>query len=193
MQRRQRQFEQLYKSNYRQMYRLAYAFLADADDARDVVAQVFAQLWHSRTELKNVFVKPDEQHGAFPDVAMPGGRRTKSKQQENDAITSYLLTATRNQCYHILHARIQREELEQDLRHSTDANTVDAERELIEELREIINDSLTPRDRQILSLHYDEGLSYKQTADALGISLAAVNKHITLSIAKLRKRLTIDN
>lgn len=170
MQRRQRQFEQLYKSNYRQMYRLAYAFLADADDARDVVAQVFAQLWHSRTELKDVFVKPDEPNGVCP----------------------YLLTATRNQCYHMLHGRMQREELEQDLRHSTQPYADDAERELFEDLRELIDDSLTPRDRQILSLHYDEGISYKEIADTLGISLAAVNKHITLSIAKLRKRLTIE-
>ena len=92
----------------------------------------------------------------------------------------------------MLHGRMQREELEQDLRHSIQPYADDAERELFEDLRELIDDSLTPRDRQILSLHYDEGISYKEIADTLGISLAAVNKHITLSIAKLRKKLTIE-
>ena len=40
-------FEQLYKNNYRQMYRFAFSILEEAEDARDAVNQVFTQMWHT--------------------------------------------------------------------------------------------------------------------------------------------------
>ncbi len=46
---------------------------------------------------------------------------------------------------------------------------------------------LTPQKRAIIRLRYNEGLSYKDTAARLGISTAAVNKHIVQALRILRE------
>ena len=46
---------------------------------------------------------------------------------------------------------------------------------------------LTPQKRAVIRLRYDEGLSYKDTAARLGISTAAVNKHIVQALRILRE------
>ena len=153
-----RQFEVLYKTRYRPMYRLAYALVENADDARDVVGQVFALLWERRPDL------PD------------------------DCLTAWLLTAVRNQSLCLLRQRSRREEMERELTIRLSAGD-DDHSELMADLRELIDTTLTPRARQILTLHYDHELTYQETAEALGISTSAVNKHITLSLARLRKKM----
>ena len=152
-------FERLYKANYRQMYRLAYLVVEDEEDARDAVSQVFAQLWKSRPAVKD------------------------------DSMTAYLLTATRNQSLHIVRQRSLREKIEEEFRWEQQLCDDREHDELMAELRQLIADELTPRARQVLALHFDEDLTYRETAEALGISPSAVNKHITLSLAKLRKKL----
>ena len=56
----------------------------------------------------------------------------------------------------------------------------------MDELARVIKENLSEKDRQILSLHYDEELTYAETAKVLDISPSAVNKHITQSLAKIR-------
>ena len=63
--------------------------------------------------------------------------------------------------------------------------------ELIRELQQVIDSNLTEQDRRVLQLHYDEEMTYQETATVLGISTAAVNKHITRSLAKIRETLKI--
>ena len=154
-------FERLYKANYRQMYRLAYIIVEDAEDARDAVSQVFAQLWQLRPAV------------------------------DDRNLTAYLLTATRNQSLHIVRQRSLREKMEEEFRHEQPLCDDKEHEELMAELRQLVEENLTPRARQILALHFDEELTYKETAEALGISPSAVNKHITLSLAKLRKKLNV--
>ena len=67
----------------------------------------------------------------------------------------------------------------------------DEHEELMLELRQVIDDNLTEQDRRVLQLHYDEALTYQETATVLGISASAVNKHITRSLDKIRKTLHI--
>ena len=153
------QFEQLFKGNYRQMYRMAYAILEDAEDAKDAVSQVFTQLWHSKPQVSD------------------------------DSLTGYLLTATRNQCLQLLRQRRLREEMVEELKREQEERNDDERRELMNQLHQVIADNLTERDKQILSMHYVEEMTYGETAEALGISPSAVNKHITLSLATLRNKL----
>lgn len=39
-----KEFERLYKDNYRMLYRLAFVLTESQEDARDAVSQVFTQL-----------------------------------------------------------------------------------------------------------------------------------------------------
>ena len=154
-------FERLFKDNYPHMYRMAYAMVEDADDAKDVVSQVFTQMWRGKPQVS--------------DGSMRG----------------YLLAATRNQCLHLLRQRQLQREMEAELQQAAQ-DSVDEEREeLMRQLQQVIDENLTEQDRRVLSLHYDEEKTYSETATILGISTAAVNKHITRSLAKIRSTLKI--
>lgn len=154
-------FERLFKDHYPHMYRMAYAMVEDADDAKDVVSQVFTQMWRGKPQVS--------------DGSMRG----------------YLLAATRNQCLHLLRQRQLQREMEAELQQAAQ-DSVDEEREeLMRQLQQVIDENLTEQDRRVLSLHYDEEKTYSETATILGISTAAVNKHITRSLAKIRSTLKI--
>lgn len=153
-------FERLYRENYRQMYRVAFALLEDVDDAKDVVSQVFAQLWQSK-----------------PQVA-------------DERLTAYLLVSVRNQCQSLMRRLAGRRQLHAELSQLVEeAEADDDRRELFDELNHLIDTQLSPSDREILSLHYGENLTYAETAEALGLSSAFVNKRVTRSLATLRKKL----
>ena len=154
-------FERLFKDSYPLMYRMAFSMVENADDAKDAVNQVFTQMWKGKPKVSD------------------------------DSVRGYLLAATRNQCLHILRQRQLRREMEEQLQRD-EAERQDEEREeLMRELQRIIDDNLTEQDKRVLQLHYDEEMTYAETATTLGISTAAVNKHITRSLAKIRQTLKI--
>ena len=154
-------FENLFKDSYPLMYRMAFSMVENAEDAKDAVNQVFTQMWRG---------KPKVSEGS---------------------VRGYLLAATRNQCLHILRQRQLQRQLEEEL-WNNDAERQDEEREeLLRELQQVIEDNLTEQDRRVLQLHYDEEMTYAETATVLGISTSAVNKHITRSLAKIRQTLKI--
>jgi RNA polymerase sigma-70 factor (ECF subfamily) len=155
------EFERLFKDNYPHMYRLAFSMVENADDAKDAVHQVFAQIWRNKPQVSD------------------GNMR------------GYLLAATRNQCLHLLRQRQLQREMEAELQQAAQ-DSVDEEREeLLQQLRQVIDNNLTEQDRRVLSLHYDEEMTYAETATVLGISASAVNKHITRSLAKIRQSFKI--
>ena len=54
--RREQQFEQLFYSEYDRMYRAAHILLGNEDEAKDVVQDVFVQLWTLRKESITAFL-----------------------------------------------------------------------------------------------------------------------------------------
>ena len=154
-------FERLFKDSYPHMYRMAFSMVEDADDAKDAVHQVFTQIWKGK-----------------PNVS-------------EDSIRGYLLAATRNQCLHILRQRQLRLQMEEELRRAEEESRDEEHEELLQQLQQVIDQNLTEQDRRVLQLHYDEEMTYAETATVLGISSSAVNKHITRSLEKIRKTLHI--
>ena len=155
------EFERLFKDSYPHMYRMAFSMVENADDAKDAVHQVFAQIWRNK-----------------PQVA-------------NSSIRGYLLAATRNQCLHLLRSQQLQRQMEEDLQRDITANESEEREELLLQLQQVIDNNLTEQDCRVLSLHYDEEMTYAETATVLGISASAVNKHITRSLAKIRETLKI--
>ena len=152
-------FERLFKDSYPLMYRMAFSMVENADDAKDAVNQVFTQMWKGKPKVSD------------------------------DSVRGYLLAATRNQCLHILRQRQLRREMEEQLQRDESERQDEERQELLRELQQIIDDNLTEQDKRVLELHYNEEMTYAETATVLGISTAAVNKHITRSLAKIRKTL----
>ena len=152
-------FERLFKDNYPHMYRIAFSMIEDADDAKDVVSQVFMQMWRGKPQVSD------------------------------GSLRGYLLAATRNQCLHQLRQRQLQREMEAELQQAAQYSVDEEREELMRQLQQVIDENLTEQDRRVLSLHYDEEKTYSETATILGISTAAVNKHITRSLAKIRSTL----
>lgn len=152
-----KEFEHLYKEHYPHMYRMAFSMVENADDAKDAVNQVFTQMWRGKPQV------------------------------DEDSVRGYLLAATRNQCLHLLRSRQLQRQMEHDLRQDMPVSESEDREELLQQLRQVIDENLTEQDRRVLSLHYEEDMTYNETAKVLGISAAAVNKHITRSLAKIRK------
>ncbi|MBQ1700565.1 MAG: sigma-70 family RNA polymerase sigma factor [Prevotella sp.] len=155
------EFERLFKDSYPHMYRMAFSMVENVDDAKDAVHQVFAQIWRNKPRIAN------------------------------DSIRGYLLAATRNQCLHLLRSRQLQRQMEEELQQEITASDNEEREELLQQLRQVIDNNLTEQDRRVLSLHYDEEMTYAETASVLGISASAVNKHITRSLAKIRQTLKI--
>ena len=153
------EFERLFKDSYPHMYRMAFSMVENADDAKDAVHQVFAQVWKAKPQIAN------------------------------DSIRGYLLAAIRNQCLHIQRSRQLQRQLEEELQRDTAASEHEEREDLLQQLQQVIDDNLTEQDRRVLSLHYDDEMTYEETATVLGISASAVNKHITRSLAKIRQTL----
>ena len=55
-----------------------------------------------------------------------------------------------------------------------------------EEVKKAIERLLTSREQQVIEKIYTEGMSYKDAADSLGVSVAAINKNIVGALKKLR-------
>ena len=154
-------FERLFKDSYPLMYRMAFSMVENADDAKDAVNQVFTQMWRGKPKVSD------------------------------GSVRGYLLAATRNQCLHTLRQRQLQRQMEEELQRDDTERQKEEREELLRELQQIIEDNLTEQDRRVLQLHYDEEMTYAETASVLGISTAAVNKHITRSLAKIRQTLKI--
>ena len=154
-------FERLFKDSYPLMYRLAFSMVENADDAKDAVNQVFTQMWKGKPQVSD------------------------------DSVRGYLLAATRNQCLHILRQRQLRQQMEEALERDEYERQDEEREELLRQLQQVIDSHLTEQDKRVLQLHYDEEMTYAETATTLGISTAAVNKHITRSLAKIRQTLKI--
>ena len=154
-------FERLFKDSYPLMYRMAFSMVENADDAKDAVNQVFTQIWKGKPKVSD------------------------------DSVRGYLLAATRNQCLHLLRQRWLKRQLEAELQRDEAEREHEEREELLRELQHIIDNNLTEQDKRVLQLHYDEEMTYAETASVLGISTAAVNKHITRSLAKIRETLKI--
>jgi len=155
------QFERLFKDSYPHMYRMAFSLVENAEDAKDAVHQVFAQMWRGKPQIGE------------------------------DSIRGYLLAATRNQCLHILQQRQLQRKMEDELKQEVEESRDEEREELLQALQQVIENNLTEQDRRVLRLHYNEELTYQETASALGISASAVNKHITRSLIKIRQTLKI--
>jgi RNA polymerase sigma-70 factor (ECF subfamily) len=156
-------FEEVFKKNYANLCRYAYSFLKDEEACEDLVQELFIKLWHDRPEI-------------FSD-----------KQ-----IISYLHTAVKNNCISALRKKIQTISIEDNgSLNIVEVNTIDQDQEkelLYEKVFSAIED-LPPKCATIFKMHRLSGLSYKQIAEDLGISVKTVENQIGKAMKMLRNAL----
>ena len=150
------ELEILFRTHYKAMFRLAVSLLYDADEARDVVSDVFASL-------------------------LDGGIAIKS-----DNARGFLLTCVRNSCINVIRHKQMRERFiklyatnAEPLADGPDDSIT------LAELREYIDNQLPPLSRRIFTLRYLQDMTCQQVADAVGVSRTTVHHHLSQSLEKI--------
>lgn len=112
-----------------------------------------------------------------------------AKHIQADDIKTYITTMVRNRAFDMLRHRQIKDDVRAHLIQEYEQCIYDSsDEEQITEIRLFIENELTPMTRKILQLCYDDKKSYKEVSSELGISVQAVNKHISQALRKLRER-----
>lgn len=162
-------FRRLFDDNYRRLIFHALRFVDTEDEAEDVVADVFYELWK----------KIDE-------IDLDGG------------IVAYLYRAVSTRALNVLRhkgvAAVRIELLEQinerriEFMSDTDLQRSMESREIGEQIHAAI-DELPERCRQVFILSYVNGLKNKEIADAMNVSVRTVEAQIYKALHFLRDKL----
>lgn len=99
---------------------------------------------------------------------------------------AFIVRSVRNACLNRISKLDARERIRQKLTlDSTPPEDFDIESRN-EEVQAAISRLLTSREKQVVEKIYAEGLSYKEAAANLGVSVGAINKNIVGALKKLR-------
>ncbi len=102
-----------------------------------------------------------------------------------DNPSAYILRAVRNTCLSRIRKLDVREKIKLKLMLEPPPDDFDYEQRN-EEVKVAIERLLSSREQQVVEKVYTEGLSYKDAAENLGVSVAAINKNIVAALKKLR-------
>jgi RNA polymerase sigma-70 factor (ECF subfamily) len=157
-------FEAMFHQYHARLCSFAYRYLGARDLAEEMVQEVFLCIWERRASW-----------------------------EVRTSVRSYLLTAVRNAALSYLrHERVVRRrvteisQLQVALTPSPEVRTLEAE--TIAAVRQAVG-RLPDRCRLIFTLHREQGLTYAEVADVLGISPRTVEVQIGRALKALRRGL----
>lgn len=160
-------FEQFYAANFPRVKNFARLLTKSEEDAEDIAQNIFLKLW-TRPELW----------------------------QEQENMTSYLYTVTRNEIFNLFkHQKVEHEYEDKMIKAQLIEELCDEDTSLLENLyyKEVLLlikmalNQLPPRRRQVFEMSRFEGLSHKEIAEKLQIPLRTVEDHIYKTLTELRK------
>ena len=159
------QMELLYKKFYRKLFLYALTYLGEEEEARDMVSDMFVQLWYKWKEEETV--------------------RTPS--------ASYLYAMLRSRCVDKLRRQEVENRYLQQLEKDRFDNEEDVKEyeQTVTRLYTAIQQLPEPG-KTILHHCYFDHMTYQQTADKLQMSLPMVKKHMAKIFQLLRDKLKND-
>lgn len=162
-----RRMELLYEKFYERLFLYAHTFLADAEDAKDIVGDVFQTVWERWERAGD----------------------DSSKSKFSPPSSSFLYTLVRNRCLDFLR-HVKASEHYNTLLQATSDFTTDTEVEDFEQrivsLRKAV-DLLPEKSRRVLREVYLARQTYREAAQRLGMSENMVHKHMVKAFRLLRE------
>ena len=157
-------FESLFQQYHTRIYAFSLRLMGSASDAEDIVQNVFLAVWGQRKSL-----------------------------QVKISISSYLFGVARHMVYEAIRRKLQKDVLEEYyLKQNQEYAFVTEEDVLGNELREKLQNLLKEmpqRRREIFLMNRQDGYSYLEIAQKLGISENTVDTQIRHALNFLRKKL----
>jgi RNA polymerase sigma-70 factor, ECF subfamily len=156
--------DEIYTIFYPRLYAFSKSFLKVEDDVNDILQDVFVKIWLHRRNIKNV-----------------------------ETFNAYIFTTTKNAIVSYFREKIKIQDFETRLKNrviSEFASSADSfEYDDMKEKADRIIEQLPEKRKEIFKLCREEGLSYKEIAEKLGISVKTVEDHIMHANRFLRKHL----
>ena len=140
------------------LYRFAYIRTGSQADAEDIVQDTFIYLWVNRAKITH-----------------------------SGSLYAYLSRSVKNSCIdRKLHAEVEQRYL-REMMASGEESSEDSENleELYKRLQ-VVMDSLPPKCKEIFILGCVEGLSYKDVAEQLGVSVNTVKTQVKVAYKKIK-------
>lgn len=158
------QFEHIFREYFGAMVNIAFSVVKDRDEARDITQQVFIKFWDRREDV---------------DI--------------EDNIKSYLHRAVVNTSLNHLE-KIKRLQLEDDVQNAVREQFFTTEKPELKtgELKTAIENAiknLPDKCQTVFSLSRYQGMTNREIADYLEVSVKAVEKHISRALRELRQTL----
>ena len=161
-------FKQIFELFYPRLWHFVKEYITDEEDAKDILQNVFTTLWEKRNSLK-----------------------------ADTNLNAYMYTLAKSQCLnHLKHLKVVNEyareaqvEMQEAFVNAYAVNAFEPERMDIEALELMIEKAvreLPEQCRKVFELNRYEGLKYKEIAQKLGISVKAVEAHISNALRHLR-------
>ncbi|MGN6416978.1 MAG: RNA polymerase sigma factor [Pseudobacter sp.] len=161
-------FTMIYRHLYQRVFWFARKFMEEAEDARDLTAEAFIQLWQQNHQLKDL-----------------------------NEVAAFLFVIVRNKCYNLLKHRQmkagRKEELLRQLneREQGDFLEEQVQLELVHRIYTEVN-KLAPRMKEIFLLSYRDGLKPAEIATLLQIKAQTVTNQRVTAIRILQLALGKD-
>jgi len=158
-------FDAIYRKYSRRVFQFAVSILKTQDDAEEIVQEVFLRIWEKRKDI-----------------------------QEHLSFKSYLFTITYNTSISLIRKRIRETRYVNSI-HSIqvppDLHTPSSDMEYLELKKKVEEtiEKLPDRQRQTYLMSRKEGLSYREIADKLGVSVNTVENHMVKALRFLREKL----
>lgn len=155
----EKEFEELFKENYSRLFYCAYDIIGNAEASKDIVGDVFSEAWGQYVRLRK-------------------GR-----------VDAWLYRSVRNRSIDYLrHQSVERQYQQVFLDMESEWEEEDSEslEEDIAYMRKILA-TFSSQTRLIFEQCYFKGQKYKEVAEAMNLSEAAIHKHMVKAFAILRE------
>lgn len=161
-------FDAIYKKYSRRLFGFVFRYVKQEADTEEIIQEVFIKIWQSREKIN-----------------------------EYSSFESFLFTVAHNATVNLLKKRaIEQKYIEhvKSLQRPEQAYNLTDEihyKELQQNFQGMLNE-LSPRQKEIFHLSREEGLSHKEIAEKLGISVNTVKNHLVTTLSFLKNKLNND-
>ena len=160
-----RAFRQIFDALFSNLTKFSFSFVHSKEAATEIVDELFVQLWVKRDDIMKI----------------------------ND-LRVYLYTATKNASLNYISKKakqIEVEPYENLIVQMTDVvspEQIMITKEMLQKIKEAV-DSLPPRCKLIFKFVREDGLSYSEVAEILGLSIKTIDAQMVIAVSRIRAKL----
>ena len=167
----------------------------------NIVEQLFRRYYPKMLQVATMILGSEEAKNLVSDVFsdMLKGKLKASL----ECTEGFFVVMVRNRCMNLLCRKSTLERVKGCLTLDTSiqiakeenlvASKIDEEVDKLDAMLEFMDRELTPQTRKIVNMHYRQKMTYRQFASELGISEAAVYKHLAQGIKRIREQFNPKN